>query len=357
MPDRREAGVLASEFDFDLPPELIAQHPAEPRDRSRLMVVDRRRGTWEHRVFADLPGLLDPRDVLVRNDTRVVPARLVGRREATGGRWEGLFLREEPGGAWEILAKTRGRPAPGEHVVVGQGLRLRLEARGAAGRWLVRPQTDPDSSDTSATALALLERYGQTPLPPYIRRGREGPGDRLAYQTVYAREPGSAAAPTAGLHFTPEVFDRLAERGIACVDLTLHVGLGTFRPIEADRLEDHVLHAEWAVLPAEAVARLEERRRQGGRIVAVGTTSARTLETAAESGTLQPFVGETALFIRPGHVFHGFDALITNFHLPRSSLLVLIGALAGVDLIRAAYADAVKNRYRFFSYGDAMLIL
>jgi S-adenosylmethionine:tRNA ribosyltransferase-isomerase len=348
--------VLASEFDFDLPADLIAQHPAEPRDRSRLMVVDRRRGTWEHRVFADLPELLDPRDILVRNDTRVVPARLVGRRESTGGRWQGLFLRECPGGTWEILAKTRGRLTVGESVLVGQGLRLVLEARGEAGRWIVRPR-DPDSSDPSATALALLERHGETPLPPYIRHGREGPGDRLAYQTVYAREPGSAAAPTAGLHFTPELLDRLAGCGIACVDLTLHVGLGTFRPIEADRLEDHVMHAEWAELSPATVARLEERRRQGGRIVAVGTTSARTLETAAASGTLSPFVGETALFIRPGHVFHGVDALITNFHLPRSSLLVLISALAGIDLIRAAYADAVENRYRFFSYGDAMLIL
>ncbi|MGP0069467.1 MAG: tRNA preQ1(34) S-adenosylmethionine ribosyltransferase-isomerase QueA [Isosphaeraceae bacterium] len=349
--------MLASEFDFDLPPELIAQHPAEPRDRSRLMVVDRRRGTWEHRVFADLPDLLDPRDILVRNDTRVIPARLVGRREATGGRWEGLFLRECSDGIWEILAKTRGRPRPGEHVVVGQGLRLMLEARGEAGRWFVRPEVDPGSSDPQATALTLLERHGQTPLPPYIRRGVEGPGDRLAYQTVYARQPGSAAAPTAGLHFTPEVLDRLAGRGIACVDLTLHVGLGTFRPIEVDRLDDHVMHAEWAELSPATVDRLVERRRQGGRMVAVGTTSARTLETAAASGILRPFAGETALFIRPGHVFRGLDALITNFHLPRSSLLVLISALAGVDLIRAAYADAVQNQYRFFSYGDAMLIL
>ncbi len=251
--------MLASDFDFDLPAELIAQNPAEPRDRSRLMVVDRRRGTWEHRIFADLPELLDPRDILVRNDTRVVPARLVGHRELTGGRWEGLFLRDGPGGTWEILAKTRGRPAVGEHVVIGQGLRLRLEARGEAGRWLVRPQTDLDSSDAPATSLALLERHGQTPLPPYIRRGVEGPGDRLAYQTVYARQPGSAAAPTAGLHFTPEVLDRLAERGIACVDLTLHVGLGTFRPIEVDRLEDHVMHAEWAELSSAAVAQLEDR--------------------------------------------------------------------------------------------------
>jgi S-adenosylmethionine:tRNA ribosyltransferase-isomerase len=349
--------VLASDFDFNLPPALIAQYPAAPRDQSRLMVVDRRCGTWEHRVFADLPELLEPSDVLVRNDTRVVPARLVGRREATGGRWEGLFLRERTGGTWEVLAKTRGRPVPGEQVMVGQGLRLVLEVREESGYWIVRPQPVSDPDHAPVATLALLDQHGTAPLPPYIRRGIEGPGDRLAYQTIYARRPGSAAAPTAGLHFTTEVLDHLAQRGIACVDLTLHVGPGTFRPIEVDRLEDHVMHAEWAELPAESVALLESRRHHGGRIVAVGTTSARTLETAAASGTLQPFAGETRLFIRPGHVFRGLDVLITNFHLPRSSLLVLVSALAGVDLIRAAYADAIQNRYRFFSYGDAMVIL
>jgi S-adenosylmethionine:tRNA ribosyltransferase-isomerase len=340
-------------LDFELPDDLIAQHPVEPRDRSRLMVIDRRRGTWEDRVFADLPELLDSRDVLVRNDTRVVPARLVGHREATGGRWEGLFLRESPGGGWEVMSRTRGRPAIGERVVVGQGLRLALEARAEAGCWIVRPLPEEDGE----TTLALLERHGRTPLPPYIRHGSEAAGDRESYQTVYARRPGSAAAPTAGLHFTPEVLDRLAVRGITSVDLTLHVGPGTFRPITAERIEDHVMHAEWAELTAEAVATLEERRRVGGRIVAVGTTSARTLETAAASGELQPFSGETRMFIRPGHVFRGLDALITNFHLPRSSLLVLVAALAGADLIRDAYAEAIRCRYRFFSYGDAMLIL
>jgi S-adenosylmethionine:tRNA ribosyltransferase-isomerase len=349
--------MLPSDFDFHLPDELIAQHPVEPRDRSRLMVIDRRRGSWEHRVFAELPELLDPRDVLVRNDTRVVPARLVGRRESTGGRWEGLFLRERPGGTWEVMARTRGRPTVGERVVVGQGLRLALEARGESGCWIVRPLEDESAGPDDATTLALLDRHGQTPLPPYIRRGREADGDRQAYQTVYARRPGSAAAPTAGLHFTAAVLDRMADRGVACVDLTLHVGPGTFRPITAERIEDHVMHAEWAELPAEAVGILDERRRQGGRIVAVGTTSARTLETAAASGTLRPFAGETRLFIRPGHAFRGLDALITNFHLPRSSLLVLVAAFAGADLIRAAYAEAIRRRYRFFSYGDAMLIL
>jgi len=342
--------VRTDEFDFPLPDELIAQHPVEPRDRSRLLVVRRRDATWEHRTFAELPDLLDPRDVLVRNVTRVVPARLVGRREATGGAWEGLFLRDRPDGTWEILARTRGRPAEGESVIVGRGLRLLLVSRAEEGRWIVRPEADDP-------ATALLHEHGQVPLPPYIRKGREEPGDRLRYQTQYARVPGAVAAPTAGLHFTAEVFQRLAGRGIAWVDATLHVGLGTFRPIEAERIEDHALHAEWAELDAGAVETLRERRAGGGRIVAIGTTSARTLETAAADGGLRPFAGETALYLKPGHEFRGLDALVTNFHLPRSSLLVLVSALAGVELVRAAYAEAIRERYRFYSYGDAMLIL
>jgi S-adenosylmethionine:tRNA ribosyltransferase-isomerase len=344
--------LRTSAFDFELPDELIAQHPAEPRDASRLMVVHPESSTWEHRVFADLPDLLAPGDVLVRNNTRVIPSRLVGQRAATGGRWEGLFLKALPDGAWEVLATTRGKPAEGERVVVGQGLRLTLEARSEAGRWIVRPE-----DEHAAPPLALLERHGSVPLPPYIRKGREGPGDRLRYQTVFARVAGAVAAPTAGLHFTAEVFHRLAARDVACVDATLHVGLGTFQPIAADHIEDHVLHAECAELSVPAVETIVERRRRGGRVVAVGTTSARLLETAAAAGRLQPFAGETALYIRPGHVFRGLDALITNFHLPRSSLLVLVSACAGVELTRAAYAEAVRQRYRFYSYGDAMLVL
>jgi S-adenosylmethionine:tRNA ribosyltransferase-isomerase len=346
--------VLASAFDFELPDELIAQHPIEPRDQARLMVVDRKRGCWKHHTFAELPELLEPRDVLVRNDTRVVPARLAGRRAATGGRWQGLFLREHADGAWEMLATTRGRPAPGEHVIVGKGLHLILESRSGGGSWIVRPRRQ---GEDDRSTWALLEHHGQTPLPPYVRRGRESREDRLAYQTIYAARPGSVAAPTAGLHFTDQVFTRLAARGITWIDLTLHVGLGTFRPIETERIEDHVMHAEWAELPAQAVATLQSRRREGGRIVAIGTTSARTLEAAAAGETLEPFVGEIQLFIRPGHVFRGLDALITNFHLPRSTLLVLVSAFAGLELARAAYAEAILERYRFFSYGDAMLIL
>jgi S-adenosylmethionine:tRNA ribosyltransferase-isomerase len=350
--------VETSAFDFELPGGLIAQHPVEPRDRSRLMVVRRAERRVEHRAFADLPGLLAPGDVLVRNDTKVVPARLVGRREATGGRWEGLFLRALGSGDWEILATTRGKPVPGERVVVREdewgprdALRLTLVEKGEDGRWVVRPEQGD-------TPQALLERYGRVPLPPYIRKGVEGPGDRRRYQTLFARVPGSVAAPTAGLHFTDEVFRRLAGRDITVVDLTLHVGLGTFRPIEAGSIEDHVMHAEYAELTAGAADVLNARRASGGKIVAVGTTSARVLETAADaSGVIRPFAGETALYIRPGHEFRGLDALVTNFHLPRSSLLVLVSALAGVELTHAAYAEAVKEEYRFYSYGDAMLIV
>ena len=339
-----------SAFDFDLPPDLIAQEAAEPRDSARLLVVRRDPGTWEHRTFADLPDLLRPGDVLARNDSKVVPARIVGHRAATGGRWEGLYLRSLPDGAWEILAKTRGRPEVGERVVVGQGLGLVLESRLGDGRWAARP-------DVAGDAPTLLATHGSVPLPPYIRKGIESDGDRERYQTVYARAPGSVAAPTAGLHFTPAVFDRLDARGVGRVDLTLHVGIGTFRPIEVERIEDHALHAELAELTPGAAATLNARRAAGGRVVAVGTTSARVLEASAASGRFEPLAGETALYLRPGHAFRGVDALVTNFHLPRSSLLVLVSALAGVDLIRAVYLEAVRERYRFYSFGDAMLIL
>jgi S-adenosylmethionine:tRNA ribosyltransferase-isomerase len=348
--DGRALRVQTVAFDFDLPDALIAQHPVEPRDASRLLVVHRRSGTWEHRVFRDLPDLLTPGDLLVRNNTRVVPARLVGRRESTGGAWEGLFLRALPDRTWEILSKTRGRPRTGEYVVVGNGLRLELLGKDDSGRWTVRP-------DSIEPASAVLERHGVVPLPPYIRKGVEGEGDRSRYQTVFAAIDGSVAAPTAGLHFTDDLFRRLDVRGIDRVDLTLHVGLGTFRPIEVERIEDHRLHAEWATLGIEAAGRINRARAEGGRIVAVGTTSARTLETAARDGLIAPFDGETSLYIRPGHSFQAVDGLLTNFHLPRSSLLVLVAALAGYDLMRAAYAEAIREDYRFYSYGDAMLII
>ena len=350
--------LLAAEFDFDLPDELIAQYPANPREQSRLMVLDRANGRIAHHRFTALPTLLDSRDILVRNNTQVIPARLIGRRLATGGTWEGLFLRDLGNETWEILASTRGKPGIGEQVVVGHGLRLVLESRGEAGRWIVRPHCS-DDTERSAGALALLERHGRTPLPPYIRKGRDAAGDRTWYQTIFAQCPGSIAAPTAGLHFSEAIFHQLAARGIRWVDLTLHVGVGTFRPIVAERISDHVMHSEWARLSAPAVEAIKDCRIRGGRIVAVGTTVARALETAAAQGhgILEPFMGNTTMFIQPGHTFHGLDALVTNFHLPRSSLLVLVSALGGVEFIREAYREAIRHRYRFFSYGDAMLIL
>ena len=350
--------MRTSDFDFELPPDRIAQHPAEPRDSARLMVVRIGAGTREHLRFRDLLDLLRPGDVLARNASKVVPARLIGRRAATGGAWEGLYLGHRPDGALELLAKTRGRPSAGERIEIeppdsdSGPAELVLESAIGEGRWLARPAG-------ADAPMAWLERVGRIPLPPYIRKGREGPGDREQYQTAYAIEPGSVAAPTAGLHFTPELLGRLAENHVDAVDLILHVGIGTFRPIAADRIEDHRLHSERALLAPEAADRLNAARAAGGRIVAVGTTAARTLETAAAlgDGRLVAFEGETDFYIRPGHVFRGLDALVTNFHLPKSSLLVLVSALAGVDLVRECYREAIGLGYRFYSYGDAMLIL
>jgi S-adenosylmethionine:tRNA ribosyltransferase-isomerase len=348
--------VLSAEFDFELPDTLISQHPATPREQSRLMVLERASGRIAHHRFVEFPEFLSGKDVIARNNTRVIPARLLGRRESTGGKWQGLFLRDCGLGRWEVLATARGRLIPGEHIVLDSGLRLLLESRQDAGRWMIRPLV-PQGQHDPAGALELLERHGHTPLPPYIRGGQEEDADRARYQTVFATSPGSVAAPTAGLHFTERLLNDLAARGVGCVDLTLHVGPGTFLPITARTIADHVMHSEWAELTAEAAAELNARRAAGGRIVAVGTTSARTLETAAVTGSIAPFTGQTSLFIRPGHVFRGLDVLLTNFHLPKSTLLVLVSALAGVELIREAYQEAIARRYRFYSYGDAMLIM
>jgi S-adenosylmethionine:tRNA ribosyltransferase-isomerase len=348
--------MLSAEFDFVLPDDLIAQQPATSREQSRLMVLERASGRIAHERFVDLPEFVSGKDVIARNNTRVIPARLFGRRESTGGKWQGLFVRDCGPGRWEVLATARGRLAPGEHILLDSGLRLVLESRQDAGQWIVRPSVSKGGHGPTGS-LELLERHGHTPLPPYIRGGREEATDRTRYQTVFAASPGSIAAPTAGLHFTEGLLGDLAARGVGCVDLTLHVGPGTFRPITARTIADHVMHSEWAELTAEAAAELNARRAAGGRIVAVGTTSARTLETAAATGSILPFSGQTSLFIKPGYVFRGLDVLLTNFHLPRSTLLVLVSALAGVELIRQAYQEAIAHRYRFYSYGDAMLII
>ena len=343
-------------YDYDLPTELIAQQALTDRAAARLLVVHRATGRLEHRQISDLPEILAPGDLVVVNDTRVVPARLIGRRAATGGGWEGLFLRvDEATGLWQILAHTRGRPAIGESVALvdragAEGVTLELVGRGLGGTWLVRPSV-------AGPAEEVLARVGRVPLPGYIRGGDEQQGDLERYQTVFARAAGSAAAPTAGLHFTPDLLAAVAARGIGRADVTLHVGIDTFRPITAERLDDHPMHTEWCACPEPTAAAIRATKARGGRVVAVGTTAMRTLETAARSGTVSAWSGPTDLFIRPGFSFHAVDCLLTNFHLPRTTLLVLVSTFASRQLIQAAYAEAIRERYRFLSYGDAMVIV
>jgi S-adenosylmethionine:tRNA ribosyltransferase-isomerase len=313
--------------------------------------VRRHNSSFAHHRFLDLPELLAPGDLLVLNDTRVLPARLIGKRAATGGKWEGLFLHSFPDGTWEMLCQTRGRLEVGEQIVVEPGpLTLQLLAKLPEGRWQVRPLQNGD-------ATALLHRHGQVPLPPYIRKGTANESDRERYQTIYAREPGAVAAPTAGLHFTPQLFERLRERGIGHAFVTLHVGIGTFRPIEVDDYTQHPMHYERGDLPEPTVQAIRDCQQRGGRVIAIGTTAVRVLETAAKSGPLQAWSGETNLFIHPPYEFHVVDAMVTNFHLPRTTLLLLVAAFAGVELLSDAYQAAIAEKYRFYSYGDAMLVL
>ncbi|MBX7167849.1 MAG: tRNA preQ1(34) S-adenosylmethionine ribosyltransferase-isomerase QueA [Pirellulales bacterium] len=343
------------QYDYELPEALIAQHPLANRADSRLMVVDRRRGRWSHRHIRDLPELLAPGDTLVVNDTKVVPARLLGRRMPTAGRWEGLFLSVDAAGFWRVIGKCRGKLRPGERIQLidrrgGDDIGLFLVERHDGGVWTARPDSHED-------AWTILGRLGRVPLPCYIRGGEMIDADLDRYQTVYAATPGSAAAPTAGLHFTPALLSMLEDIGVERCRVTLHVGLDTFRPIQVDSLAEHMMHTEWGHLDAEATERIRRRRQDGGRVVAVGTTTVRVLETAAASGELRPWTGQTNLFIRPGFRFHVVDALLTNFHLPRSTLLVLVRAFGGDELMRDAYREAVREQYRFYSYGDAMLIV
>ncbi len=342
-------------YDYELPKELVAQSPLVVRSDARLMFVDRQRNSLSHNHVRDLPDLLNAGDCLVLNDTRVVPARLVGHRTQTGGRWEGLFLEAEETGYWRILGKTRGKLTPGETITLvnaegTEDIELELGTKEPGGVWVVRPRSDE-------ATLPLLDRVGRVPLPPYIRKGQMVESDRRNYQTVYARSPGAVAAPTAGLHFTDSLLAQFEARGIGIVRLTLHVGMGTFRPIETDSLSKHDMHSEWGSLDTATADRLLDCRQGGGRIVAVGTTSVRLLETAAAEGALRPFCGNTNLFIRPPYQFKAVDAMMTNFHLPRTTLLVLVRTFGGDELVMRAYDEAVREEYRFYSYGDAMLIV
>lgn len=333
--------MKTSDFDYHLPPELIAQTPIEPRDAARLLCLDRASGAIEHRHFSDLPDLLRPGDLLVANESRVIPARLFAHKP-TGGAVEVLLLRRLDAQTWQALLRGH-KLRVGTRVIFTDDLSAEVIEHAATGERTIRFNQPIDDQ---------LNALGVMPLPPYIHAPLHDPE---RYQTIYSRTPGSAAAPTAGLHFTPRVFDRLRERGVELAYVTLHVGLDTFKPVETDDIEQHHIHTEFVELSVETAARVQAAKTAGRRVIAVGTTTVRVLETAARHG-LSPYTGDTALYIYPGFEFRAIDGLITNFHLPRSSLLMLVSALAGKGNIDRAYAAAIEQKYRFFSFGDAMFI-
>jgi len=343
-----------ADYDYELPPELIAQEPSKHRDGARLLVVNIKEGRIEHAHVSDLPEILLPDDVMVVNNTKVVAARLVGQRVSTGGKWQGLFLERDEDGLGKVLSKTRGKLHSGEVVRLidregRPGIEVIMVAKLDGGAWVVRPGADHDWEE-------LLLQYGRVPLPPYIRSGEMVDADRERYQTVYAATPGAVAAPTAGLHFSDALLRETKAKIRAVESVTLHVGIGTFRPVSTDTFEEHEMHSEWCEITPECAQRISECRQNGGRIFAVGTTSVRVLETASKTGSLHGFSGNTDLFIYPPYEFKSVDMMMTNFHLPKSTLLLLVSAFAGKDLVREAYAKAVENQYRFYSYGDAMLL-
>ena len=336
-----------TDFSFELPEELIAQTPLLQRDASRLLHLDKNTGELEHAHFYDLPRFLRPGDCLVMNDSRVLPARLIGVRPS-GGSVELVLLRDLGEGKWECLSRPGRKTRPGQELIFGEGeLRATVLDLAEGGNRIVQFHYE-------GIFLEVLERLGKMPLPPYIRQELQ---DAERYQTVYSRELGSAAAPTAGLHFTKELLEQIRSVGVSLAYVTLHVGLGTFRPVKEEEIEDHPMHAEFCVIPEETARLVNETKKSGGRIVAVGTTSCRTLESfSGEDGLLKPGSGWTDIFIYPGYRFKCIDALITNFHLPESTLIMLVSALAGRENILHAYEVAVRERYRFFSFGDAMFI-
>ncbi len=348
LKERQEQHLKKSDFYFELPEELIAQTPLEKRDSSRLLVLDKNTGALAHRHFFDLPDYLNAGDSLVLNDTRVLPARLLGCRKSGGG-VELVLLRDLGEGRWECLSRPGRKTRPGTELQFGDGeLTATVEDVVEGGKRIVRFHYE-------GIFLEVLERLGKMPLPPYIREELQ---DAERYQTVYSRELGSAAAPTAGLHFTPELLQRIADQGVKICTVTLHVGLGTFRPVKEEEIEDHEMHAEFCIVSPETAEAVNETKRQGGRVIAVGTTSCRTLESfTGEDGVLQAGSRWTNIFIYPGYRFKCIDALVTNFHLPESTLIMLVSALAGREHVLNAYETAVRERYRFFSFGDAMLII
>ena len=344
-----------SDFDYDLPPELIAQVPAERREDARMLVVNRAEQSWEHRRVRDLPDYLRRDDLLVLNNTKVIPARLFGTKPETGGKVEFLLLEELEPNVWEVLLKASRRPRPGARVVLKDGVsEIEMIEDGVMGRARVRVHC-------KRPFLDVLDDIGIPPLPPYISRDydQERPEDRERYQTVFAAEPGAVAAPTAGLHFTPELFDRLAVGGVRRTEVTLHVGIGTFRPVAVEQVQEHVMDEERYEVRADTVQAVQDAHACGGRVVAVGSTSVRTLETVAarNNGMLCAGRGRSDLFIYPPYTFQIVDVMLTNFHLPRSTLLMMVCALAGRDFMLKVYREAVREQYRFFSYGDCMLIV
>ena len=339
--------MKTSDFNYELPEELIAQTPSEKRDESRLMLLDKTTGETEHHRFYELVDFLNPGDCLVMNDSRVLPARLFGNR-LTGGAVEVLLLKDKGDGVWECLTRPGRKTKPGTDLTFGGGeLTATVVGEADGGNKLLKFHYE-------GIFIEILERLGRMPLPPYIHEELQ---DSERYQTVYSKELGSAAAPTAGLHFTPELLKKIEDKGVSLAFLTLHVGLGTFRPVKEDEIENHAMHSEFCQISAETAEKINRTRASGGRIVAVGTTSCRTLESAAlEDGTVPEYSGWTDIFIYPGYKFKCVDALVTNFHLPESTLIMLISALAGREHVLAAYNEAVRERYRFFSFGDAMFI-
>lgn len=349
--ERIATELTTKDFYYDLPQELIAQHPSEVRDMSRLMTIDRRTGRLEHKIFHDIVDLINPEDVLVINNSKVIPARLYGKKADTGIEVEFVLLRQHSLDRWEVMVRPGRRVKPGTTIIFGDGL-LRadiLETLDGGNRMVAF-----DYDHANGNIYDILDKIGNMPLPPYIT---EKLADKSRYQTVYAKTEGSAAAPTAGLHFTEELLDKIRAKGTAIVPVMLHVGLGTFRPVKVDAIRDHEMHSEYFSVSAEAADEINRRRAGGGRIIAVGTTSCRTLESVADdAGIIHPYEGDTEIFIYPGYKFKAVDALITNFHLPESTLLMLVSAFSSREIMLDAYKTAIEMKYRFFSFGDACFI-
>lgn len=340
--------MKVSDFNYNLPKELIAQVPIKNRDQSRLMVLDRKNKTIENKIFKDIIDYLEPGDCLVRNNTKVIPARLYGVKEETGANVEFLLLKRIEGDIWEVMVKPGKKLMPGAKVSFGNGLlKAEILEKFNDGNRRVKFEYDGIFNE-------ILNEIGLMPLPPYIHEKLK---DKDRYQTVYAKYEGSAAAPTAGLHFTDELFEKLKEKGVEIANVTLHVGIGTFRPVKVENIEEHDMHSEHFYIKAEDAEKINKAKREGHRVIAVGTTSCRVLESISdENGYVKEVEGDTSIFIYPGYKFKCLDALITNFHLPESTLIMLVSALAGKDFIMQAYEEAVKEKYKFFSFGDAMFI-